>query len=119
MSTTASYSYTTGELESTTETHTDSREANITVQPHSSKTAIITSSRYVMDVPYTAIVTPEYTNGTIGTTYTYKGIYKGVKVNDIDVIYEADVPIMSWGDSGAEGLNDCCLRSCSMLVLDT
>ena len=92
MSTTASYSYTTGE--STTETHTDSINTDIIVQPRSSKSAIITSNRYVMDVPYTAVVTPVYTDGSTGSSYTYKGVYKGVQVNDVDVIYEADMPLV-------------------------
>lgn len=91
MSTTASYSYTTGE--SDTEAHADSVDVEILVQPRSSKTASITSNRYIADVPYTAVVTPEYTDGTIGDSYVYRGVYNGVQINEITVIYDADVPI--------------------------
>ena len=91
VSTTASYSYTTGE--SSTQSYTDVINAEILVQPMSSKSATVTSNRYVIDVPYTATVTPEYTDGTIGSSYTYNGVYRGVQINDIEVIYDEDVPI--------------------------
>ena len=67
--------------ESASET-TDSISADITVQPHSFKVVIV-SNRYVMDVPYTANVTPEYADGTKGSSYTFSGVYEGVQVNEI------------------------------------
>ena len=78
--------------ESASET-TDSISADITVQPHSFKVVIV-SNRYVMDVPYTANVTPEYADGTKGSSYTFSGVYEGVQVNEICVIFGADVPLI-------------------------
>jgi uncharacterized protein YwlG (UPF0340 family) len=91
VSTTATYSYTTEE--SASETTADSISADIVVQPHSSKAVIIVSNRYVMDVPYTAVVTPEYADGTTGSSYTFSGVYEGVQVNEIRVTFGADVPL--------------------------
>ena len=92
VSTTATYSYTTEE--SASETTTDSISADITVQPHSFKAVIIVSNCYVMDVPYTANITPEYTDGTKGSSYTFSGVYEGVQVNEIHVMFGADVPLI-------------------------
>ena len=92
VSTTATYSYTTEE--SASETTTDSISADITVQPHSSTAVTIVSNRYVMDVPYTANVTPEYADGTTGSSYTFSGVYEGVQVNKIHVTFGADVPLI-------------------------
>ena len=91
ISTAATFSYTTEE--SATNTTTDSISADIVVQPHSSKAVIIVSNRYVMDVPYTANVTPEYADGTRGSPYTYSGVFEGVQVNKVHVTFGADVPL--------------------------
>ena len=95
VSVTTSFSYTTGQ--SASETTTDSIRADVEVLPQSMKTATVTSNRYVLDVPYTATVTPEFTDGTNGIPYTFTGVYKGVQLNDIRVMYEADVPIFRTG----------------------
>ena len=95
VSVTTSFSYTTGQ--SASETTTDSIRADVEVLPQSMKTATVTSNRYVLDVPYTATVTPEFTDGTNGMPYTFTGVYKGVQLNDIRVVYEADVPIFRTG----------------------
>ena len=98
MSVTSSFSYTTGE--SASETTIDTITAGVEVLPLSSISAVITSNRYVLDVPYTATVTPEFTDGTVGSPYTFTGVYEGVQVNDIRVIYEANVPLP--GTNGTE-----------------
>ena len=92
VSTTAMYSYTTEE--SASKTTSDSIAAVITVQPHSSKSVVVVSNRYVMDVPYTARVTPEYADGSRGSSYTFNGVYKGVQVNKVGLTYGPDVPLI-------------------------
>ena len=91
VSVTASFSYTTGE--SATETKSDQIRVTVQVLPRSKKTAVITATRYVVDVPYSATVIPEFHDGTTGAPYTFEGIYRGTQVNDIQVIFKPDVPL--------------------------
>ena len=95
VSVSTSFSYTTGQ--SASETTTDSIRAGVEVLLQSLKAAIVTSTHYVLDVPYTATVTPEFTDGTNGMPYTFTGVYRGVQLNDIQVVYEADVPLSGTG----------------------
>ena len=88
---TASFSYTTGGTSE--QTVEDSISAGIEVLPRSQKAAIVTARRYVVDVPYTATLTPIHLDDTKGTPYRYSGVYEGVQVNDFTVIYEADIPL--------------------------
>ena len=54
-----------------------------------------------------------HTHTHTGTPYTYSGIYHGVRVNDIKVVYEDDVPIFdadkedrqTRGTNGGHGSN--------------
>ena len=53
----------------------------------------ITSSRYKMDVSYTAEIVPTYTDGSCGIPFVYNGVYEGVQVHDVTVTFEQDVPL--------------------------
>ena len=75
ISVTTSFSYETGG--SATETSTDTTQVMIEVPPRSQIQAIIRSNRYTVDVPYTATVTPEFTDGANGTPYSFSGVYSG------------------------------------------
>lgn len=46
-----------------------------------------------MDVPYTATLITEYEDGSRGVRNNYRGVFRGVQVNEIRVVYEADVPL--------------------------
>lgn len=78
----------------TSETTTDTIAVEISVQPRSSKIAEIVGNRYTMDLPYTATLITHYTDGTTGTRGEFQGVFRGVEVNDIRVIYHADVPLV-------------------------
>ena len=88
---TTHYSYTTGG--SATESKEDSITAKVKVKGNHFKVATITSKRYTMDIPFSATVTPQFTDDSYGSPYTYEGIYEGVQVNDVTVTYGPDVPI--------------------------
>ncbi|XP_071814564.1 uncharacterized protein [Apostichopus japonicus] len=91
LSVTASYSHEWGG--STTVTKTDSVGVQVEVQRCSSKSAIITGTRYSIDVPYVARLITVYEDGTQGIRDNYHGIFRGVEVNEIRVQYEPDIPI--------------------------
>lgn len=92
MSSTASYEYEWGgEVRETT---TDSIEVEITVQVKSSKIAEIVGNRYTIDVPYTATLITNYADGTSGKRYDLEGVFHGVQVNDVRVIFHEDVPLL-------------------------
>jgi len=78
---------------STAETFTDTIEVEVAVQPRSQKEAVIVGNRYTTDIPYTATLITEYEDGSRGVRNNYKGVFRGVQVNEIRVIYEADVPL--------------------------
>jgi adenosyl cobinamide kinase/adenosyl cobinamide phosphate guanylyltransferase len=91
VSVTASYSHEWGGSE--TEARTDTISAQIEVQPKSQKTVVIVGNRYTMDVPYSATLITEYVDGTRAVRNNYRGVYKGVQVNDVQVVYEEDIPL--------------------------
>ena len=65
------------------------------VKPRSQKEVIITANRYTADIPYTATLTTIFKDGTRSIQSDYKGTYRGVQVNHVQVIFEPDVPIGS------------------------
>ena len=91
----AKYETTTGET--VTKTKQDQIRATVSILPKSSKTAVVTATRYVVDVPFTATLVAEYYDGTKSRPQTYKGKYKGVQVSDVHVLYNPDVPLSSTG----------------------
>ncbi|PIK38389.1 hypothetical protein BSL78_24774 [Apostichopus japonicus] len=91
LSVRASYSHEWGG--STTVTKTDSVGVEVEVQRCSSKSAIITGTRYSIDVPYVARLITIYEDGTQGIRDNYHGIFRGVEVNEIRVQYEPDIPL--------------------------
>ncbi|KAJ8042166.1 Natterin-3 [Holothuria leucospilota] len=91
VSTTASFSHEWGG--STTKSYTDSVSVQVSVQPRSQKSAVIVGNRYTMDIPYTATLITEYEDGSRGVRNNYRGVFRGVQVNEIRVVYEADVPL--------------------------
>ena len=76
-----------------TKTKQDQIRATVSILPKSSKTAVVTATRYVVDVPFTATLVAEYYDGTERCPETYKGKYKGVEVSDVHVVYNSDVPL--------------------------
>lgn len=74
-------------------TKSDSIRAQITVEPRSQKTAVVTGNRYKMDIPYTATLKTVYMDGTSGTNTNFKGVFKGVQVHEVRVVLEKDVPL--------------------------
>ncbi|PIK55310.1 hypothetical protein BSL78_07782 [Apostichopus japonicus] len=92
VSTTASYSHEWGGAE--TKSHSDTISVQTTVQPRSSKAAIIVGNRYTADVPYEATLITVYDDGSRSTNSHFRGVYRGVQVNEIRVTYEADIPLV-------------------------
>ncbi|KAJ8042094.1 Natterin-3 [Holothuria leucospilota] len=78
---------------SSTKTFSDTIEIEVTVKPHSQKAAVVVGNRYTMDIPYTATLITEYEDGSRGVRNNFKGVFRGVQVNEIRVVYEADVPL--------------------------
>lgn len=64
----------------------------MTVSAHSHKTAVVASTRYVADIPYRATLTKIFADGTTEKLNDYNGIYRGVQINSIRVLYEPDIP---------------------------
>lgn len=91
ISVTTSYSHEWGGSETTSTSDTIS--PLIKVPPHSQVTAVVTSRRYTADVPYVATLTIVYADDTTGTLTNYRGVYEGVQISNIQVVYEAAVPI--------------------------
>lgn len=81
--------------ESYTESKSDSIEVQITVQPKSKKSATVQSTRYVMDLPYTATLKTEYIDGSTVTDEDYSGVYEGAHIDEIYVIIGPDEDISS------------------------
>lgn len=92
LSSTASFSQEWGSA--TSKTKDDSIAVDITVQPRSSKIAEIVGNRYTMDVPYTATLITHYADDTDETKSDFHGVFRGVEVNDIKVIYHEDIPLL-------------------------
>ena len=91
VSVTTSYSHEWGGSETTSKTDTTS--VSIKVKPHSQKSAIIKANRYTMDVPYVATLTIVYMDDSRSTLTNYRGVYEGVQVNNVEVVYNEDIPI--------------------------
>ncbi len=79
---------------SVTESHSDTFEVEVPVQPNSQKTVTVVSNRYVADVPYTATLVTEYADGTRTVRYDYKGVYHGANIAEVRAVVEKDVPLM-------------------------
>lgn len=91
MSTTTTHH--TGESHSTS--YTDEIDAQVTVKPKSQKTVIVSSRRYVADVPYKGTLTVVYADGTTDKLSNFRGTYRGAQVKEVRVTMEDDVPITS------------------------
>ncbi len=78
---------------SVTESHSDTFQIEVPVQPQSQKTVVVMSSRYVADVPYTATLVTEYADGTRTVRNNYKGVYRGVNIAEVRAVVEKDVPL--------------------------
>ena len=70
----------------TTETKTDTIEAQIEISEKSKIAVTITGQRYTAKVPWTGFQTKYYTDGSI-TTSTVTGVFTGVQINEIGVQY--------------------------------
>ncbi|KAJ8042779.1 Natterin-4 [Holothuria leucospilota] len=76
-----------------TTTFSDSVDVGITVQPCCTKAAEVSGWRYKMDVPYDATLVTYYADGTQGVREDYQGVFRGVEVSEIHIVYEPDIPI--------------------------
>lgn len=97
----ASFSYTTGGTAS--ETTSDTIQVGVSVLPQSVKSATVTSNRYTIDVPFEATVTPVFPDESEGTPYRFTGLYEGVQMSDVTVVYGPDIPVPVVPSS--EGMN--------------
>jgi len=86
VSVSATSTFGTGSTKS--ETTSDSIAAWINVKAKSKINAVITGTEYKSDIPFTATITKVYYDETRGTAQI-TGVYKGVAVSDIKVIYGA------------------------------
>lgn len=91
MTAKTSYSFNWGETQTTTKS--EAIAASVKVQPKSQKSVIVSSNRYIMDVPYVATLTKEYYYGSKETINDFKGVYEGVQINQVHVVYGEDTPI--------------------------
>ena len=87
---TTSYSYTWGGQ--TDETKDSAIDAAITVPGKSQILVTITGRRYKADVPYTATLRKTFEDGTQANA-AITGVYRGVTISDVTVVYGAAVPI--------------------------
>lgn len=90
VSVTTSYGHEWGGSE--TKSTTDSTSVTVKVQAHHTIAAVVTSNRYTMDVPYEASLTIVYADDSKGSLTNFRGVYHGVQINEINVVYEPSVP---------------------------
>lgn len=76
-----------------TKSKSDSFAVEMTVQPHSQKTATLVANRYVADIPYEAKLITIYADGTRGVRNQYKGVYRGASIAEVRAVIGEDVPI--------------------------
>jgi hypothetical protein len=84
------YTYTAGK--SSTDSKTDSVTANLVVEGHKSKKAVVVGHRMKIDVPYTAVLVTKYKGGGEGKK-KIKGVYSNVDFSNFRVRYEASTPL--------------------------
>lgn len=65
----------------------------VTVQPRSRKEVVVVGNRYTIDLPFTARLITVYEDDSRGVRENYRGVFRGVQVNEIRVVYEADTPL--------------------------
>ena len=67
-------------------TTTESMKATVDVPANSQMTATIIANKYTSDVPYTAMMTKYFYDGST-TSYPVEGMFKGVTIDEVQVQY--------------------------------
>jgi hypothetical protein len=80
--------------ESVTKSFSDSRSATLVAEPHCQVTALIVSNDYTADVPYSGDMVTFFEDGTKETEHMF-GVFKGVAITNVRVVYEQGVPLQS------------------------
>ena len=75
-------------------TTTESMKATVDVPANSKMTATIIANKYTSDIPYTAMMTKYYYDGST-TSYPVEGMYKGVTIDEVQVQYSESQELLA------------------------